>query len=231
MVSPRAVQVAVVGLVLLATTLSPVRVEAAPVLLVGDPVSYVDPSIGITRGGNTWPGATRPFGMIAWSPTSTTGLFPRVPGRAEMLLGSPVFTRVVIDRGNGVRMTVNADSTGTYVQGVRFRGRDRSGAWLPETYVRRGGTVTFTLGAEPDTTWATGRRTCPGTTDGQPAGPDTPEVGRCGGTGSGDRARYAADRGRPSIRTPMLIEKLYGADGMTVHQYVHFRIRWPKPFA
>ena len=78
-----------------------------------------------------------------------------MPGRAEMLLGSPVFTRVVIDRGNGVRMTVNADSTGTYVQGVRFRGRDRSGAWLPETFVRRGGTVTFTLGAEPDTTWAT----------------------------------------------------------------------------
>src|SRR5262245_27035381 len=47
--------------------------HAAPVSLVEDPVAYVDPFIGTTRGGNTWPGATRPFGMIAWSPTSTNG--------------------------------------------------------------------------------------------------------------------------------------------------------------
>ncbi|MEU4244203.1 glycoside hydrolase domain-containing protein [Actinoplanes sp. NPDC026619] len=38
-----------------------------------DPVSYVDPFIGTAHGGNTWPGATMPFGMIAWSPTGTSG--------------------------------------------------------------------------------------------------------------------------------------------------------------
>ncbi|MGW7265044.1 GH92 family glycosyl hydrolase [Streptomyces sp. NPDC054842] len=37
------------------------------------PVSYVDPLIGSANGGNTYPGATLPYGMIAWSPTSTTG--------------------------------------------------------------------------------------------------------------------------------------------------------------
>ncbi|WP_405865057.1 GH92 family glycosyl hydrolase [Streptomyces sp. NBC_00005] len=35
--------------------------------------SLVDPLIGSSNGGNTYPGATLPYGMIAWSPTSTTG--------------------------------------------------------------------------------------------------------------------------------------------------------------
>lgn len=35
--------------------------------------SYVDPLIGSANGGNTYPGAVRPFGMLSWSPTSTAG--------------------------------------------------------------------------------------------------------------------------------------------------------------
>src|SRR4051794_30694875 len=70
-----AVLAGAVGAVLVATLAPVVPAAAAPVVvpLVDDPASYVDPFIGTTRGGNTWPGATRPFGMIAWSPTSTTG--------------------------------------------------------------------------------------------------------------------------------------------------------------
>ncbi|MFE2038373.1 GH92 family glycosyl hydrolase [Streptomyces scopuliridis] len=40
---------------------------------VRQPVAYVDPLIGSANGGNTYPGANLPFGMIAWSPTSTAG--------------------------------------------------------------------------------------------------------------------------------------------------------------
>ncbi|WP_250182230.1 GH92 family glycosyl hydrolase [Aeromicrobium fastidiosum] len=39
----------------------------------GDVVSYVDPLIGSSNGGNTYPGAVRPFGMLSWSPTTTKG--------------------------------------------------------------------------------------------------------------------------------------------------------------
>lgn len=38
-----------------------------------DVAGYVDPLIGTANGGNTYPGAVRPFGMLSWSPTSTTG--------------------------------------------------------------------------------------------------------------------------------------------------------------
>ncbi|MGZ3146020.1 GH92 family glycosyl hydrolase [Lentzea chajnantorensis] len=40
---------------------------------VRDDTSSVDPLIGSAGGGNTYPGAVRPFGMISWSPTSTRG--------------------------------------------------------------------------------------------------------------------------------------------------------------
>ena len=93
--------------------------------------------------------------MSAWYVFAAIGLFPQVPGRAEMLVGSPVFTRVVIDRGNGVRMTVNATSTDTYVQAATFRGREHDRSWLPEAFVRHGGTVGLALGPDPNTTWAT----------------------------------------------------------------------------
>ena len=40
---------------------------------LSDPARYVDPFIGTSNDGNTWPGATAPFGMVQWSPTGTAG--------------------------------------------------------------------------------------------------------------------------------------------------------------
>ena len=46
---------------------------AAPPDLVRDPTSYVDPLIGTRNGGNVFPGAVTPFGMLSWSPENTRG--------------------------------------------------------------------------------------------------------------------------------------------------------------
>ncbi len=50
-----------------------------PAMAMGaaDPASEVNPFIGTTNGGNTYPGATMPFGMVAFSPEETP-----LPGRA-----------------------------------------------------------------------------------------------------------------------------------------------------
>ena len=93
--------------------------------------------------------------MSAWYAFAAIGMFPQVPGRAEMLLGSPVFTRVVIDRSNGVRLTVNATTTGPYVQGAALNGSTLRRSWLPESFVQNGGTVSFRQSATPNKTWAT----------------------------------------------------------------------------
>src|ERR1044072_8384731 len=44
-----------------------------PPAKVTDPVRHVDPLIGSANGGNAYPGAVLPFGMISWSPTNTAG--------------------------------------------------------------------------------------------------------------------------------------------------------------
>jgi predicted alpha-1,2-mannosidase len=57
---------------------SPTANAAALPALVGDPTSLVNPFIGTGDGGgvvgpvNTFPGASAPFGMVAWSPDTTS---------------------------------------------------------------------------------------------------------------------------------------------------------------
>src|SRR5690348_16260865 len=46
--------------------------EAVPAVSE-DPAGYVNPLIGSTNLGNTYPGAVRPFGMLAWSPQTSRG--------------------------------------------------------------------------------------------------------------------------------------------------------------
>lgn len=65
-----AVGVVTAGLV---APLGALPAEAATLRPHTDVVRYVDPLIGTANGGNTYPGAVRPFGMLSWSPTSTAG--------------------------------------------------------------------------------------------------------------------------------------------------------------
>ncbi|MFG2311948.1 GH92 family glycosyl hydrolase [Streptomyces sp. NPDC048566] len=46
---------------------------SGPPDLVRDPTVHVDPLIGTRNGGNVFPGAVTPFGMLSWSPENTRG--------------------------------------------------------------------------------------------------------------------------------------------------------------
>ncbi|SIR30708.1 GH92 family glycosyl hydrolase [Micromonospora avicenniae] len=64
--------IATAAVAVLATAAAGTPAAAAPAPhLVNDPVSYVNPLIGSTNLGNTYPGAVRPFGMLSWSPQTT----------------------------------------------------------------------------------------------------------------------------------------------------------------
>jgi len=113
----------------------------------------VDTAYGIGPGG--LPGNDDLGTMSAWYVFAAIGVFPQVPGRAELLLGSPVFTRVELTRSSGVKMIINANGAEKYVRGVKLDGRTRAQSWLPESFTQRGGTVTFTTGPTANTSWAT----------------------------------------------------------------------------
>ncbi|WP_240776762.1 GH92 family glycosyl hydrolase [Nonomuraea basaltis] len=75
MLSPRSwLAIALAGtMVATGAVAAPAEATAAAPTPASEPVRHVDPLIGSANGGNTYPGAVLPFGMISWSPTNTAG--------------------------------------------------------------------------------------------------------------------------------------------------------------
>jgi len=61
------------GVVLAVPIGAAAQAAAPPPPLVAEPAAYVNPFIGTTNLGNTYPGAVTPFGMLAWSPQTSRG--------------------------------------------------------------------------------------------------------------------------------------------------------------
>src|SRR5512142_2453181 len=63
---------------------------AMPLLAQGanSPASEVNPLIGSRHGGNTYPGAVLPFGMLQWSPENTRGKHTRTASPSGYLYDS-----------------------------------------------------------------------------------------------------------------------------------------------
>jgi predicted alpha-1,2-mannosidase len=73
----RSLQVLLVATVTLVSVATPALLELTPAsaavgAAVADPASVVNPFLGTTNAGNTFPGADAPFGMVQWSPDTTS---------------------------------------------------------------------------------------------------------------------------------------------------------------
>ncbi|WP_263357079.1 GH92 family glycosyl hydrolase [Acidicapsa ligni] len=93
--------------------------------------------------------------MSSWAVFASMGLYPEIPGRAELVLGSPIFSKITVHRASGdVSILAPAAETNTpYVQGVKVNGKASSKTWLPESFALKGGTLEFDLGSTPDKNW------------------------------------------------------------------------------
>jgi predicted alpha-1,2-mannosidase len=93
--------------------------------------------------------------MSSWYVWAALGLYPAIPGRAELLLGSPLFPKAVVHRAGG-DVTIeapDADRENLYVRALTLDGRPWSKPWLPASFAQHGGTLRFALGAQPDRHW------------------------------------------------------------------------------
>ncbi|WP_223198999.1 GH92 family glycosyl hydrolase [Solihabitans fulvus] len=94
--------------------------------------------------------------MSSWYVWAAMGMYPMIPGRAELVLNSPSFEQVVLTTGNGKKITINAPGASTsspYVTGLKVNGQSSTRPWLPESFVANGGTLDYTLSSTPDTAW------------------------------------------------------------------------------
>jgi predicted alpha-1,2-mannosidase len=95
--------------------------------------------------------------MSSWAVFAMMGFYPEIPGRAELVLGSPLFTSVTVHRANGdVHVIAPAASTDApYVQSLKVNGKPSSKTWLPESFALKGGALEFNLSGTPNKSWGT----------------------------------------------------------------------------
>jgi predicted alpha-1,2-mannosidase len=94
--------------------------------------------------------------MSSWYVFSALGMYPQVPSRAELVLASPLFPRVEIDRPGGKDISVRAEGAAAdapYIHSLKVDGRTSDRPWLPASVVEHGGRLDYTLSATPDTDW------------------------------------------------------------------------------
>lgn len=101
--------------------------------------------------------------MSSWYVFAAMGVYPAIPGRAELVIGSPLFPETVVHRAAGdVRITAPAAAThAPYVQSLVVNGRASTQTFLPESFALHGGTLQFTLSGVPSKTWGTGDNDAP----------------------------------------------------------------------
>ncbi|GAA0220282.1 GH92 family glycosyl hydrolase [Saccharothrix mutabilis subsp. mutabilis] len=126
--------------------------------------------------------------MSSWYVWAALGLYPVIPGRAELVVNSPLFPEVTITRPNGKPIVIKASGEGKYVSGLTLNGRAQTRTWLPESFVAGGGTLEFGLSTTP-TAWGTGPADAPPSfRDGEIAQQSYVEPGRlvlpAGGSGT-----------------------------------------------
>jgi predicted alpha-1,2-mannosidase len=109
--------------------------------------------------------------MSSWYVWSALGLYPLYPGRAELVIGSPLFTEATIRRPNAT-ITIHGKGAATdspYVTSLTYDGKPWSRSWLPADFVEKGGTLAFELSGKPDTAWGSSAADIPPS-----FGPDSP---------------------------------------------------------
>ncbi len=102
--------------------------------------------------------------MSSWYVWAAMGMHPLTPGRAELLLASPLFPQIEVHRGTGVNLPINAPAAaaGTfYVQSLTVNGATSTRPWLPESFIASSGTLNFTLGTTASTTWGSAAADAP----------------------------------------------------------------------
>ena len=98
--------------------------------------------------------------MSSWYVWSALGMYPAIPGRAELVLGSPLFPRAVVHRAGGdvIIDAPGAASDKPFVHALAVNGKPHDSPWLPASFATQGGHLQFELGAQADTQWGSDER-------------------------------------------------------------------------
>jgi predicted alpha-1,2-mannosidase len=96
--------------------------------------------------------------MSAWYIFTALGFYPVAPASNQYVIGRPFVRRAVMHLPNGKTFTITTDGLGQdhpYVGSVKLDGEPLTRDYLTYAEITRGGTLHFTMQAEPNKDWAT----------------------------------------------------------------------------
>jgi predicted alpha-1,2-mannosidase len=94
----------------------------------------------------------------AWFVMSSMGFYQVSPGRADYIIGSPMFDRVRIRLENGKNFTIIANNrfgkaltkNDFYIKSIALNGKPYSKSWFTHNDILEGSTFDFTMDSKPD---------------------------------------------------------------------------------
>jgi putative alpha-1,2-mannosidase len=78
--------------------------------------------------------------------------------RPVLQFGSPLFDKADIMLGNSNRLVIEAINNSpenVYIQSAELNGQPLNDCWIYRDDLMKGGKLTFTMGAQPNTAWGT----------------------------------------------------------------------------
>jgi predicted alpha-1,2-mannosidase len=102
------------------------------------------------------PGDEDGGGMTAFVVFSQMGFYPVTPGSPTYNIGSPVFSRVRMDLGDGAVFEIEATEASPdnkYIQSATLNGTPWNKPWFSHDDIKDGGKLTLIMGAKPNTAW------------------------------------------------------------------------------
>jgi predicted alpha-1,2-mannosidase len=102
--------------------------------------------------------------MSSWYVWAALGFYPSTPGTSILTVNTPLFdrTEIALPAGKSIRITAPGASNGLkYINGLSIDGQPTDQTSLPESIIRTGGDVTFSLSADPNLVWGTAESSAP----------------------------------------------------------------------
>ena len=103
--------------------------------------------------------------LSSWYVWAALGLYPGTPGTSILTVNTPLFDRAAIALPGGKSIQISADVSGPnhlkYIDGLKIDGQATDRTSLPESIIRTGGDLTFSLSAHPNKVWGTAESSAP----------------------------------------------------------------------
>ena len=102
------------------------------------------------------PGDEDGGGMSSFVVFTQLGFYPVTPGLPMYNIGSPVFTKSVIDLGNGKSFTIEAPNCSydnKYIQSATLNGKAWDKPWFNHSDIINGGRLVLKMGPKPNENW------------------------------------------------------------------------------